>query len=145
MITGTVLHAGEAIGPTLVLTEPLSFWGAFDPRTGMIIDTSHPQRGAKLSGHILLLPETRGSGTAPGAIAEALRLGTAPLGIIMIASDINVAIGASVAGTLYGKVCPVISVSVSDYAQLVREPALAIDRDGRITIPESKASPVRGA
>jgi uncharacterized protein len=142
MIKGTVLHAGEAHGPTLVLTEPLSFWGAFDPRSGVIIDTHHPQCGAKLTGHILLLPETRGSGTAPGAVAEAIRLGTAPLGIIMITADINVAIGASVAGTLYGKSCPVTAVDAASFAQLVLEPALSIRSDGLITSREPRTSPM---
>ena len=44
----TVLHAGMAQGPVLLLDEPLSFWGAFDPRSGTIIDIHHPQ-GAKAS------------------------------------------------------------------------------------------------
>ena len=33
-----ILHQGAAHGPVLVLTEALSFWGAFDPREGEIID-----------------------------------------------------------------------------------------------------------
>ena len=97
MITGRVLNGGAAHGPVLVLTEPLSFWGAYDPRTGCIVDTHHPQSGQCLAGHILLLPETRGSGGTPGGIAEAIRRGTAPLGIILITPDINLAIGAAVA------------------------------------------------
>jgi predicted aconitase with swiveling domain len=83
-IQGTILNPGEAEGPTLILTEPLSFWGAFDPRTGAIVDTHHAQCGTRLGGHILLLPETRGSGGTPGGIAEAVRRGTGPLGIILI-------------------------------------------------------------
>jgi uncharacterized protein len=106
---GRVLHAGEASGPLLVLDEPLSFWGAFEPRTGEIIDIHHPQRGKRLAGHIVLMPETRGSGTAPGAIAEAIRRGTAPLGIILGKPDVNLAIGAAVAMSLYGRACPIIS------------------------------------
>ncbi|MDP4823274.1 MAG: DUF126 domain-containing protein, partial [Aestuariivirgaceae bacterium] len=105
-----VLHAGAAEGPVLVLTEALSFWGAFDPRKGEIIDIHHPQRGAKLRGVILVMPETRGSGTAPGGIAEALRLGTGPAAIILGKGDMNLAIGAQVAETLYGAVCPVLEV-----------------------------------
>jgi uncharacterized protein len=132
VIHGTALHAGEAEGPTLVLTEPLSFWGGFDPRTGFIVDASHPQRGVKLGGHILLMPETRGSGTAPGAIAEAIRLGTAPLGIIMMRPDINLAIGASVAQTLYGKACPVIAVTRMDYEMLADCQTLTINMAGSV-------------
>ena len=78
MIAARVLNAGEAEGPVLVLDEPLSFWGAFDPRTGVVLDVHHPQRGACLTGKVLLMRESRGSGSSPGAIAEAIRLGTAP-------------------------------------------------------------------
>ena len=31
--------AGAAEGPLLVSSEPLSFWGGYDSRTGEIIDT----------------------------------------------------------------------------------------------------------
>jgi uncharacterized protein len=132
MITGIILNNGHAEGPTLVLSEPVSFWGAFDPRTGIIVDTHHPQTGACLAGHILLLPETRGSGGTPGGIAEAIRRGTGPRGIILITPDINLAIGASVAATLYGKHCPVVAVSASDYATLITHKTLSISEAGTI-------------
>jgi uncharacterized protein len=131
-IAGTVLTAGTADGPVMILTEPLSFWGAFDPRSGAIVDAHHPQRGVILAGHILLLPETRGSGGTPGGIAEAIRRGTGPLGIILIAPDINLAIGAAVAAELYAKTCPVISVGEAEYAALCESRFIAIERSGMI-------------
>lgn len=131
---GRVLNPGTAQGPVLSLTEPLSFWGAFDPRTGTIIDTHHPQSGACLKGHILLLRETRGSGGTPGGIAEAIRRGTAPLGIILVIDDINLAIGAGVAARLYGRHCPVVSVPASDHDALCKAPLIAIAEDGVITV-----------
>ena len=87
-----VLNDGAAYGPILELDAPLSFWGAFDPETGTIIDVHHPQRGCCLKDVILMMRESRGSGSAPGAIAEAIRRGTAPAAIILIAPDINLAI-----------------------------------------------------
>jgi uncharacterized protein len=131
-VMGTILNRGEADGPALVLTEPVSFWGAFDPRSGTIIDVHHPQCGATMAGHILLLPETRGSGGTPGGIAEAIRLRTGPLGIILVTPDINLAIGAAVAGALYGAHCPVVTVGAEDYAQLVRCRTVNIFQDGMI-------------
>ena len=80
----TVLHPGTNQGPVLLLDEPLSFWGAFDPRSGLIIDIHHPQKGQNLKGKILMMLESRGSGSAPGGLAEAIRLGTAPAGIILV-------------------------------------------------------------
>jgi len=41
-----VIFDGECRAETLVLDEPLSFWGGLDPQTGRIIDERHPQQGA---------------------------------------------------------------------------------------------------
>ncbi len=47
MTAGEVLVPGLAgAGEALVLTAPISFWGGVDPRTGLIIDVSHPQHVA---------------------------------------------------------------------------------------------------
>jgi predicted aconitase with swiveling domain len=132
-MTVRILNKGEAKGNVLALDAPLSFWGAFDPRSGMIIDVHHPQKGRSLSGTILMMRETRGSGTAPGGMAEAIRLGTAPAAIILVKPDINLAIGAMVAGALYGRTCPIVAVGEADYRRLSRHPALAIDAEGHIT------------
>jgi uncharacterized protein len=134
MITGRILNGGVAQGPVLVLTEPLSFWGAYDPRTGCIVDTHHPQSGLYLAGHILLLPETRGSGGTPGGIAEAIRRGKAPLGIILMNPDINLAIGAAVAARLYGTTCPILTVTEADYGRLAHAHHVSIAEDGQITV-----------
>jgi predicted aconitase with swiveling domain len=133
MIRARILHGGEAQGRVLALDAPLSFWGAFDPRTGRIIDIHHPQCGSCITGTILMMRETRGSGTAPGGMAEAIRLGTAPSAIILVKPDINLAIGAEVAETLYRKTCPVLTVTEADYVELAGWEALAIAGDGAIT------------
>jgi predicted aconitase with swiveling domain len=133
MIRARVLHAGEATGPVVALDEPLSFWGAFEPRTGLIIDVHHPQRGAALAGTILLMRESRGSGSAPGAIAEAIRRETAPAAIVTIVPDVNLAIGAAVAAHLYGRRCPVLSVGESDYVRLAAAVRLHISAAGEIS------------
>jgi len=133
MIESTVLNAGEAKGPVLALDAPLSFWGGFDPRTGIILDVHHPQRGVCLAGVMLLMREARGSGSAPGAIAEAIRLGTVPAAIILVTPDVNLAIGAQVAETLYGKACPVVAVNAGDYEILRRAANLRISRGGAIS------------
>jgi len=134
MIRATVLTAAEAEGPVLALDEPLSFWGAFEPRTGVILDVHHPQRGACVTGTMLLMRESRGSGSAPGAIAEAIRLGTAPAAIILAVPDINLATGAEVARALYGRRCAVLAVSEDDLAWLCRQSRLKATADGAITV-----------
>lgn len=141
MITGRILNGGAAAGEVLALDAPLSFWGAFDPRSGRIIDIHHPQRGRSISGTILMMRETRGSGTAPGGMAEAIRLGTAPAAVLLIRPDINLAIGAMVARALYGRSCPVLSVSEEDYGELAGCASLAIGADGGITRPPPAGLP----
>lgn len=133
-MNSAILNAGTAFGPPLILTEPLSFWGAYDPRTGNIVDTHHPQSGAHLGGKILLLKETRGSGGTPGGIAEAIRRGTAPLGIILVTPDINLAIGAAVAAKLYQRQCPVVAVTEQHYEMLISYHHISIAEDGQITV-----------
>jgi predicted aconitase with swiveling domain len=133
MIRARILSGTEAEGPLLWLDEPLSFWGAFEPRTGRIIDVHHPQRGACVTDSILLMSETRGSGSAPGAIAESIRLGTAPRAIILAEPDINLAVGAEVASVLYGRHCVLGCVSRDELSRLKGAQRLRIAADGAIT------------
>ncbi len=117
-INGTVLHEGEASGPLLVLDEPLSFWGGFDPRTGEIIDRHHPQAGTRTGGKVLALTETRGSAGTPAGVAEAIRKGEGPVAIIVVKQDVNLVAGAMTAEELYGVRVPVISVDAGEFARL---------------------------
>jgi predicted aconitase with swiveling domain len=132
MIAATILSAGEARGPVFHLDQPLSFWGGFDPPTGRIVDAHHPQCGTILTGFIVLMATSRGSGTAPGALAEAIRLHTAPAALVMVEPDVNLAIGATVAATLYGIACPVLTVSPEDFSMIARWPSATITGDGTV-------------
>ena len=140
MIRARVLTAAEAEGPVLALDEPLSFWGAFEPRSGVILDVHHPQCGTCVTGTILLMCESRGSGSAPGAIAEAIRLGTAPAAIILEVPDVNLAIGAEVAATLYGKDCAVLVVSHEEMVSLRLAARLKVTAKGEVEQIPAKVS-----
>lgn len=129
-----LLTSGTAEGPVLSLDEPLSFWGAFEPRTGVILDVHHPQRGSCVTGTVLVMTETRGSGSAPGGIAEAIRLGTAPVAIVLAEPDINLAVGAEVAATLYGRGCVVACVTAAELARLRGASRIAIAEDGAVMV-----------
>jgi len=89
-------------GDRLELSEPLSFWGGFDPQTGMITDPAHPQYGEKVTGRVLVLERTRGSTSSPGALLESLRLGTGPSGFILQEADTVVLVASYLAAVLYG-------------------------------------------
>ena len=111
MTEGRTLVAGTAEGPALVLDEPLSLWGGLDPGTGEIVDVRHPQRGANVTGRVLVMPSGRGSSSSSSVLAEAIRAGTAPAAIVLGEADPIVALGAIVARELYGKVVPIVVVT----------------------------------
>jgi len=105
---GRILVEGHATGPALVLDEPLSFWGGLDPATGEIVEAGHPQRGQVVTGRILVMPSGRGSSSSATILAEAVRAGTAPAGIVLGEPDDIVVIGVLVAAELYDVHVPVL-------------------------------------
>ena len=112
------LLPGTATGSVVVLDEPLSMWGGLDPETGELIDRRHPQSGAMLAGCILVLPSGRGSSSSASVLAEAIRLGTAPMAIVLAESDDIILLGALVARELYGLVHPVVVADEVTYRSL---------------------------
>ncbi len=106
---GRILAEGHATGPALVLDEPLSLWGGLAPATGEIVETNHPQRGFVVTGRILVMPSGRGSSSSATVLAEAIRAGTGPAGIVLGEPDDIIVIGALVAAELYGVAIPVIA------------------------------------
>jgi hypothetical protein len=128
-----VLVGGEAEGEALVLAEPLSLWGGLDPESGEIIDRRHPAAGARVTGHVLVLPAGRGSSSASSILLEAVRLGTAPAAIITAEIDAILALGATVARELYGHAPPVLVLLPPAYHQLQTGWRLHISAEGMIT------------
>ena len=104
--------AGDAAGPALVLERPLSFWGGIDAATGRIIDRTHPQAGTSVTRAILVMPGARGSSSSSAVLAECIRLGTAPAGIILASADPILVVGGLVAQSLYGKTCPIVVCAI---------------------------------
>lgn len=101
------------IAQALVLDEPLSLWGGMDPATGRLIDVHHPQRGAVLSGRIVVMRTGRGSSSSASVLAEAVRAGTAPAALVLAEPDLILAIGAAVAAELYGVAVPVVAIGAT--------------------------------
>lgn len=104
----TDIVSGNASGPALVLDEPLSLWGGLDALTGNIIDQRHPQCGSRVSGTVVFMRSGRGSSSASSVLAEAIRLGTAPVAFVLREPDEILAIGSLVAEEIYGLVTPVL-------------------------------------
>ena len=103
---------GEAEGPALVLRDALSFWGGIDPLTGLVIDRSHPDAGACVTGAVLVMPAGRGSSSAASVLAESVRRGTGPAAIVLAVADPILTVGSIVAESLYGLRCPIVTCSI---------------------------------
>ena len=132
MITGRVLHGGSVEAAAIRLDGPLSFWGGFDPESGLIIDQAHPQVGESLAGRVVVLPGSRGSSGTPGVLAESIRRETGPAGLIVRKADINLTAGAVVAAALYDRQCPIVLLDDVSFVEVGSWTEIAITSDGGI-------------
>lgn len=110
---------GTVTGEVLASSEPISFWGGYDWRTGEIIDRRHPLSGQIAAGKILAVPGSRGSSTTTAVLLEAIRAGTAPAAIVTIETDFFFALASVVAEEMFGLRVPLFCVSPSLFADLV--------------------------
>lgn len=125
-------QVSEATGRALVLDEGLSLWGGMDPATGRLIDAHHPQRGASLTGRVVVMPSGRGSSSSASVLAEAVRAGTAPAAIILAEPDLILAIGSAVAEELYAVAVPVCVLPAEELAAIVDGAEVRIGPDGSV-------------
>jgi uncharacterized protein len=133
-VRGRALADGEAEGPALVLREPLSLWGGVDPATGLIIDARHPQRGASVSGRVLVMPAARGSSSSSSVLAEAVRAGTSPAAILLGEPDLILAVGAAVGEELYGRRVPIVLLEPADLASIPDGAAVTVNEGGEVKL-----------
>lgn len=131
---GRPIIPGPAKGIALVSSEPLSFWGGYDWRSGEITDRRHPLAGSNASGKILVIPFTRGSSTTTAVLLEAIRAGTAPAAIMTTANDFFFALASVVADVMYAKPLSLIAISRTDFSELRTDDQIEISSDGTITV-----------
>lgn len=132
----TSLHPGAATGPLLRLTEPLSLWGGTDP-DGTITDPHHPQRGASLTGAVVLMRCGRGSSSSSSVLTELIRSGRGPAALVLAEPDGILALGAIVAAELYGRSVPIALVAETAHGALPDTGVAEVDcgeEDGRLTL-----------
>jgi predicted aconitase with swiveling domain len=134
LIQGRPVIAGSAQGTLLAGHEPLSFWGGYDYRTGEIIDRRHPLSGQIAAGRVLAIPFTRGSSTTTAVLLEAVRAGTAPVAILTTAPDHFFALASIVAGEMYQKSIPLVTLAADDFARLQSGCWVEVHPDGRVRI-----------
>jgi predicted aconitase with swiveling domain len=138
---GRALVPGTAEGRALVLQEPLSLWGGLDAATGEIVEASHPQRGEMVPGRILVMPAGRGSSSSATILAEAVRAGIGPAGIVLAEPDGILVIGALVARELYGIAVPVVAVDPATYASIDADALVRVDAHQAVARLQIRPSP----
>lgn len=133
-LQGRVVVAGEAHGVALVLGDGLSFAMAFDPGSGTVKDLHSHAAGLTVSGSVLVMQNGRGSSSASTALAEAIRLGTAPAAIILGEVDEILAVGSMVARRLYGRTCPIVILEDTERDLIETGTDLVVHTDGAVHI-----------
>ena len=128
-ISVVTLVPGRAEASVFLLHEPLSFWGGLDAATGNIIERRHPQFGQSVSNKILMMESGRGSSSGSSVLAEAIRLGTGPAGIVLLTRDAIVTVGAMVATELYQRQCPVVLARGEVWQRIAKTSFLRITAD----------------
>ena len=133
-LQGKVIIPGEAQGKALVSSEPLSFWGGYDWKTGEIIDRRHVLSGAIAKDKILAVPFTRGSSTTTAVLLEAIRAKTAPAAILTTNTDFFFALASVVADELYASPLPLVALAEEDFSRLNTDDSVQITVDGIVRI-----------
>jgi predicted aconitase with swiveling domain len=132
VIAGRVVVPGIASGEALVTSEPLSFWGGYDFRTGEIIDRRHPLSGVCAAGRVLAVPFSKGSSTTTAVLLEAVRAGTAPAAMITTGVDAFFALASIVAAEMYARPFPVVALDPDSFGLLRTGMRLSVEADGTI-------------
>ena len=98
ILTGRSIAKGTGTGELLKTDAPISFLGGVDPKTGIIIDKSHPLCGTSITGKVLAFPQGKGSTVGSYVLYALARNNTAPKAIINVECETIIATGAVIAG-----------------------------------------------
>ncbi len=90
---GRVIRHGQAEGPALVSSEPVSFYGGVDLDTGRIVERGHPLQGEALKDRVLVIPRGKGSTVGSWAILRLARRGLGPRAVLCAQCETIVAVG----------------------------------------------------
>lgn len=121
--------SGQAQGPILATTEPLSFWGGVEPATGMVIDIHHPLHGVCISGTVLMLPSTRGSCTGSGVLLDLILNDRAPAALVFSQPEDVVTLGAMIAAEIFDRTLPILRLPQPEWDALAQETHAQIASD----------------
>lgn len=93
-LNGRVIKAGKVEGIALVSSEPISFFGCINPKTGVVEEKNHPIEGKSIKDTILVFPSGKGSTVGSYALYRIKKNNAAPKAIINRECEPIVAVGA---------------------------------------------------
>jgi hypothetical protein len=126
---------GKAKGEALVATEPISFWGGIDPKTGRIIDKKSGSFGKNISGKVFVFPYGKGSSTSSAVFLEAVRCNKAPVAIVNVQTEPLLTVGVILAMRLYSKSIPVVDhVEKNPCEVIANQDFVEVDADRGILV-----------
>jgi hypothetical protein len=96
-INGRGISKGTATGKALVTSQKISFLGAVDPVTGIIVDKSLEIYGESITGRILIFSGGKGSTVGSYVIYQLKKHDKSPLAMITRSAGTIVAVGAIIA------------------------------------------------
>jgi predicted aconitase with swiveling domain len=93
-IKGRSISKGVVSGKALISKQKISFLGAVDPTTGIIVDKSLDIYGKEITNRILIFPGGKGSTVGSYVIYQLKKHGKNPRALISRRADTIVAVGA---------------------------------------------------
>ena len=96
-IKGRSISKGVSSGKALISRQKISFLGAVDPTTGIIVDTSLAVYGKEITNRVLIFPGGKGSTVGSYVIYQLKKHGKSPCALINRRADTIVAAGAIIA------------------------------------------------
>lgn len=97
LLQGRSIAKGTGTGPLLITDTPISFLGGVDPKTGIVIDESHPLFGKSVAGKVLVFPYGKGSTVGSYVLYALAKNHVAPAAIINTECETIIATGAIIA------------------------------------------------
>lgn len=117
-LKGRKIVEGFAEGEALVTSQPLSFMGSVNPKTGYIIEHGHELEGQCLKGKIFVFPFSKGSTGGSYMLYDVVKNGVGPLGIINADAESVSVIGAIVADLPMVDQIDLSKINTGDYIRL---------------------------
>ena len=118
ILKGCCVVPGRSEGEVLCTSQPISFWGGVDPKSGCINDPRHELFGQSISDKVIVFPFGKGSSTTSLIILELVRVNKAPAAMINLRTEPILATGPIVSKHFYGKEIPVVTIDEKAFQML---------------------------